>query len=457
MQSKQKAVLLILSLSFGFSTPLSFASADATNEVGTANPIEGGTKAEGESASGNASQTALSRGMVQQSWRQYAEARKSYDEALRQAISKIEQINALKGIGLLAMGDGREDDALDALKQASALESTLPNVDEATKAATLMNLGLAYTHLYQYGEAEPVYKKALEAAESSHDKKTISKAYDHFGMLFMKDGRFGNADEASLKAVNIAKEAWGADSVNAACMMANRGYLLGLEGRYKDSESTLNEALEIQRKRSGEDSALVASVLSDLGKVYLTQKKLSAAEEAFAEAIKIRGKLVEKNESGLLKMKTFLARTLMEEGKTAAAKQLAETSLKLAEQKFGEDSPKIFWQLLTLATVAENGGDYTKSLTLAERAYAHNKTDHKLLILLSKLYQRSDLRRSESFAREALSKCERQFGPEHPEVARCSVQLASVLRNEKQSIEAAQLDARVAGIRQRIVLLNSGK
>lgn len=38
MQSKQNAVLLILSLSLGFSAPLSFASADANHEVGTANP-----------------------------------------------------------------------------------------------------------------------------------------------------------------------------------------------------------------------------------------------------------------------------------------------------------------------------------------------------------------------------------------------------------------------------------
>lgn len=405
----------------------------------------------------NASQAALSKGIMQQSWKQYADARNSYDEALRQASNKLEQISALKGIGLLAMGDGREEDALEALKQASALESTLPYVDEATKAATLMNLGLAYTHLYRYGEAEPVYKQALEAAESSRDKKTLSKAYDHLGMLFMKDGRFDNADEASLKAVSLAKEAWGAESVNAACIVADRGYILGIQGRYKESEADLKEALEIQRSKSGDDSALVAGVLSDLGKVYLTQGKLSAAEAAFSEAIKIRSKLVEKNDGGLLGMQVFLARTYMEEGRMAPAKQTAETALKLAEQRFGESSPKIFWQLLTLATVAESGGERAKALSLAERAYALDKQNHKLLILLSKLYQGSDVKQSENFAREALRQCEKQFGNEHPEVARCSTQLSTVLKSEKQTKEAANLDAKAKAIRQRIVRLNSTK
>lgn len=408
-------------------------------------------------AAPNASQAALNKGIFEQSSHQYSEARNSYSEALQQATNTTEKITALKGLGMLAMGDGRDEDALLAFKQASELETTLPNVTDMTRATTLMNLGLAYTHLYQYGQAEPIYRKAVEAAESSNNKQTIANAYDHLGVFYTKQGRFDNADEASLKAVELAKTAWGAESVNAACMMANRGYLLGLQGRYKEAEADLKDALEIQRAKCGDDSGNVSAVLSDLGKVYLTQGKLSSAEAAFAEAIKIRSKTCGKNDLGLLAMQDFLSRTYMEEGKIGAAKQIAETTLKLAEQRFGEASHKIFGQLLSLASVLEKSGDYSRALSLANRAYAINRSNHKLLLLLSKLYQSRDPNKSEIFAREALKQCESQFGAQHPEVARCSLQLSSVLKIEKRSKEAAELDARAKAIQQRIVRLNSGK
>lgn len=208
----------------------------------------------------------------------------------------------------------------------------------------------------------------------------------------------------------------------------------------------------------GDENCNVSGVLADLGRVYMTQGKLPEAESMFLQSIKIRSKVCGQDDPGLLGMQSFLARTYMEEGKIENARQTAEKSLRLAETRFGNSDHKIFLPLLTLATVAERTGDYSKAMSMAERAYQLDKTNHKLLLLFSKLYQgKGDLKRADIFGRESVTQCENQFGKNHSEVSRCAIQLASVLKQEKQIEESSRLEKRAEAIKQRIVRLNASK
>lgn len=402
-------------------------------------------------------QNMLGKAIFEHSLHNYSEAKSLYDEALQQASNPQEQIAAFKGLGMLAMNQGKNEDAISNFKKAVDLESSLPSCSPAVRSATLSNLAVSYCHLSKYAEAEPLYTKALALAVESGTKQAEASVLDHMSMLYTKEGRFADADAASLKAVKLAETGFGADSVNTATIMANRGYTLGLQGRYREAELLLKNALAIDEKRLGVENNNVASVSADLAKVYLTQGRLKEAKALLSRSVETRRKLNGKDDPTAAGMESFLARAYLEDGEIEKARQIAENSLVSAEKTSGKNGQGLFFQLVTLGSVYERKGDISKAKEYAERALSISRT-HKALLLMAKIcMSRAEPANAEKYAREALNQCKSQFGPNHPEVAKCATELASILKSRKSLAESKELEKTAAEIRAKIAKLNGPK
>ena len=405
-------------------------------------------------AAEDAVKTNLGKAIFEHSSHNYAEAEKYYSEALHETNNPEQQVFALKGLAMLSLNQGKNSEAADNFKKAVDLEQSLQTSSLDTKSATLCNLGVAYTNLGRYTEAEPVYKRALALSVESGHKRDQSQVYDHISMLLSKMGRFDEANSASQTAVSLAEGSWGLENPNTASILANRGFLLGLRGRYREGEAYLRKAMAIDEKAMGQDNNVWGGAASDLSKLCIAQGKLKEAQKLLTKSIAIRSKINGEEDLGVANMEAFLSRAYLEDGDLAKAQSIAQKSLDSAEKKLGDKNPGIYYQLIALGDVYERRGDLNKASEFAHRALDLRK-DHKALVLMAKITKgKGDLKAAESFAREALKKCEKNFGPEHLEVAKCALVLASILKAE-HSAEATAMENKASEIRLRLAKLNA--
>jgi tetratricopeptide (TPR) repeat protein len=404
------------------------------------------------------SDDAMSKAILAHSLHQYQEAEQLYQDALSQAESngKIDsQILALKGLGSLSMNLGKNEDAVKSYRKAMVLENAQDNVSDEVRTNTLISLATAYRNLDKFSEAEPLYTKALNLAKTSHNKENESIALDHLSTLCRYDGRLGEADTYSKQAVSAAESQWGSNNMNTALAKANRGKLLALQGRYREAEAILGSALAVGSKiTNGGNDLNVASIESDLALVFLTQGKLEQAKSHYTKGIEMRSKLAGRTDVGVADMESNLARAYLEGGNLSKAAEISEHALSIAEAKFGTKSPNLFNDLIVLGSVYNAKGNTSKALELAQRALEMGRS-YKALLLMAQVHRaRGDMSSAQKFAREAVTTCEQRLGPEHPQVAKCLVELATCVRRSNPA-EAVALEKRSKSIQDRITTLNN--
>ncbi len=108
--------------------------------------------------------------------------------------------------------------------------------------------------------------------------------------------------------------------------------------------------------------------------------------------------------------------TLYQRGRYVEAARVAEEALKVAEETFGPNHPKVATTLNNLAELYRAQGQYSA----AEPLY-----------------------------KQALAIWEKALGPNHPDVARTLNNLAVIYKKTGRTDEAKKLEARAKGIRSR--------
>ena len=408
-------------------------------------------------AQSKTAQETVQSAIISHSLHNYREAEERYTEALQQAEreGKTDQaVQALKGLGMLKMNQGNDEQSASNYKKAVELESSIPNLDPVKAADTIISLATAYRNLNRDSEAEPLYIKALSLAEKSENKEYQSIALDHLATMYRYEGKLANADEMSKRAVTLAQAHFGMKSANTAQAMANRGMILGIQAKYKEAESILKQAYSMSQSATSADSAIPTSIGADLALIYLTQGKLNEAKALYEKCISVRTKVLGNNDPTAAEMKANLARTYLEEGNLQKARQLGEESLASSELKYGKDGS--FLGLVILGSIYNAQGDTAKAKGLAERAVKLGRSYKALLLMAQVLRKQGDITNAQKFANEAAQKCEKKFGPMHPQLALCLLELSATLKSTNSN-QSAQLAKRAADIKAYVIKQNQPK
>ena len=171
-----------------------------------------------------------------------------------------------------------------------AAQDAATEVDEKVLVAdSLNNLGWLYYEQGRYGEAEPLYERALSIYEAAHgpDHPSVAATLNGLAVLYAEQGRYGEAEPLYERALSIKEAVHGPDHPSVAATLHNLAGLYREQGRYGEAEPLYERALSIKEAVHGPDHPNVAGTLTNLAALYRDQGRDGEAEPLYERALSI--------------------------------------------------------------------------------------------------------------------------------------------------------------------------
>jgi len=211
-----------------------------------------------------------------------AEAEKSAKDEPRLATS-------LNNLAELYRTQGRYGEAAPLFQRALSIRERLLGPKHAQVATVLNNLALVYYAQARYGEAEPLHKRALEIWEKRYGPQhpQVATSVNNLGELYRAQGKYVLAEQYSRRALAIWEKAHGPNHPNVALALNNLGMTFVKQESYFQAEPLYQRSLVIAEKALGPAHPQVASTLNNLALVYDHQGRDGEAERLYARALAI--------------------------------------------------------------------------------------------------------------------------------------------------------------------------
>ena len=117
------------------------------------------------------------------------------------------------------------------------------------------NLAVLYQAQGRYGEAEPLYKRALEASERVLGKEhpdTLASV-NNLALLYQAQGRYGEAEPLYRRALEASERVLGKEHPDTLTSVNNLAVLYQAQGRYGEAEPLYKRALEASERVLGKE------------------------------------------------------------------------------------------------------------------------------------------------------------------------------------------------------------
>jgi tetratricopeptide (TPR) repeat protein len=276
----------------------------------------------------------------------------------------------------------------------------------------LNNAALSLEKAGDYGQAEPLFQKALEINQKQPIPDQLGEAayLNNLAMLLQDEGDYKNAETRFRQALAISTATLAPNDPRIALSLNNLGLVLYHLGRYTEAESfyrqalsiekvqpkagltlaiTLNNLAELLRSRgdvSGAeplfeqalaiqktldpDNPEMAATLNNLGELRANQEKFEEAEQFLQQALAIWKKADPPNMANIAKALGNLGFVYKREKKYDEAEQSYKQALAIWEKNSGPNNPNMATTLNGLAAVYEAKGDYVEAEPLLRQALA---------------------------------------------------------------------------------------
>lgn len=224
---------------------------------------------------------------------------------------------------------------------------------ETEDVGTLTNKVEELYRAGKYAEALPIAEKALKLAEQQHASVAVlGAALDNVALLYKVLGRYGEAEPLYKRALDLHRQMPTDPDLPTA--MNNLALLYDAQGRYAEAESLLTKAIDKWEKFLGPDAPAVATGCNNLGLLYQHQGHYAQARPQLERALKIREAALGADDPAVATTLNNLALVLEHQGDYAKAEPMYERALAIALKGLGPDHP-------TVARIRENLGGLYKS------------------------------------------------------------------------------------------------
>ncbi|MDH5608962.1 MAG: CHAT domain-containing protein, partial [Cyclobacteriaceae bacterium] len=252
--------------------------------------LEGWERSMGKESSGYAAEF-NNKGVLLLNQADYNQAEKQ----MRAAIGLIRQKEgensvpfaiALNNLGILFQYMGRSDEALRQLDRCLEISEELLRDKSSTYLQLLTNKALVLQENGKYGEAEAIYKQALDLQVSRMKVNRKSDPdYAHMltnlASLYVRTGRSDEAGELFAESLAIYKGKFGVSHPLTASAQSDLGNWYRFEGRYEEALPLLSTSLATRISVFGENHPHTIQSREDLAIVYWKKGEINKADELF--------------------------------------------------------------------------------------------------------------------------------------------------------------------------------
>jgi CHAT domain-containing protein len=201
----------------------------------------------------------------------------------------------------------------------------------------LANQGLLFTTMGRFTQASEYTVKALDLRKAKLGEKNIGVAssLNNYGVLQYDLAHYNEAEKTLGKASAIIEAEAGKNIMQYAIVQNNLAMVLQTVGRYAEADKTLKEAIATAEKLQSSKSKNHLKFLSNQALLYQQMGKYPEAEAIYLDM----GKRLGKNDPDYASMLNAQAALYMIMGKEDKVEDLLKKSVSIYKSSFGDDSP----------------------------------------------------------------------------------------------------------------------
>lgn len=192
---------------------------------------------------------------------------------------------AISGMGVISLGRGEYQQALEFFEQHLALE--VVKRDRAWTARTLNNIGVVHREQGNYARALEYFEKSLALSEAVGDKRLINLGLNNVGTIHGSQGNHAQALEYFQRALKLAQSS--DDNPGIANALNNIGLTHYKQHNYPQALDYYQQSLALREKMNDKRGA--ALTLNNIGLVHREQGNHKKALEYYQQSLAIREKL----------------------------------------------------------------------------------------------------------------------------------------------------------------------
>jgi serine/threonine protein kinase/Tfp pilus assembly protein PilF len=279
---------------------------------------------------------------------------------------------------------------------------------EHTLALTYMSLGL-------YGRAEEHARRAVDIRRQAFgaDDPDSLRSAGSLASVYLREGRLGEAEKLHRETLDAKRRVLGPNHPDTLWSMGALASTLYNEGRFPEAEKLYRETLASIRAVLGPDHPGTLATMGNLALVYWSEGRDAEAEKLELEVLDAHRKTLGPDHPETLHGMNNVADSLRDRGHYAAAERLFRETLESSQRVLGPDHPDTLLYAANLGNTYADEGRYDEA--------------EKLLV-------------------SCVAAKQRVLGPEHPYTLDSIANLARVYDGQRRYSEAAALAQRaVAG------------
>ena len=299
-------------------------------------------------------------------------------EGVELARSRYGRSNEKTGAALymLATVYQRANLQVEAIQPAIEAHEIISNLSgrEADAAEMAHTVGLLTRRAYDYVASERWMKLAIRQAEAFHGSTSVELANYVEGLAdtYRYQSRYGEAQPLYQRALDIAN----ANSSQFAREIRERtGQKLGSLSptRYPTAEEELKELedrlVAAERRSGGRETLDVANAVWELANAYEDRNRYADAITQFDRVIRIRSRLLDRLHPSLASAWAGLGRSMIGDGKREVGMSMLQLALSNREKFFGLRHPQVAPMIQYVASALSDQGEIDQAIVLRRRAF----------------------------------------------------------------------------------------
>lgn len=271
----------------------------------------------------------------------------------------INYSKVLADLGLVYTTMGRFENAEELTKQAlQKREETLGRRSKAG-ASSLNNYAVLYQNTARYTEAEKTFEEALRVIEATLGKKSeeYTIALNNQAILLSKIGQFDLGIEKLKSAITIIESMDKKKIRNQVGLQSNLALLYQQTGKLNEAESIFQKLEKIL----GASNPYYAGVLNSLGLLCIQMNKLDKVEEYLNRAANVYKSKLGAQSPNYAKVLCDLGNFYRMQGRFAEAEAKLNESLAIRKVALDENHPDYVKTQEDLGTLFWKKGDFEKA------------------------------------------------------------------------------------------------
>lgn len=276
----------------------------------------------------------------------------------------------LNQMGLYYQGRARYAEARQTYERALRIYESAFGENHAWVAAAVSNVGSVLRALGDLAQARKFFERSLRINEAAlgPNNPTVAIDVNNLGGVLQALGDLTHARKCFERSLRIHEAALGSNHATVAIYVNNLGSVLQAQGNLASARECFERALRIDEATLGHDHPKVAIDINNLGTVLKALGDLEGARQCFERALRISEAALGLDHPDLAIPLSNLCAALRALGDLTDARQCAERALRIDEAAFDGDHPNRARELNNLGRVLEDLGDLAQARECYARA-----------------------------------------------------------------------------------------